>query len=102
MIFSYDLLLDTITRTSYTVSLACRDSVARTSGSPSCNAVDFNQDWSVCELNTRSDTKALRSVVKIAGAIEVIPYILEYRSNSNRSKRWRMVIGQWAVKGNTI
>ena len=71
MISPHYLHLGTITRTSFTVSLACRDSLARTSGKPTCSTVDFT----VCELRTPSDTACLGSVVKIVGALEVISYI---------------------------
>ena len=72
MIVSDNLSSDTPTRTSFTVSLACRDSLARTSGTPACSTVDVNQDLPVCELRTPSDMKYMASVVKIAGAIWVI------------------------------
>ena len=63
---------DTVSRSSFAVSLACRNSLARTSGSPACSTVDFDQDWPVCELRTSIDTTSLSTVVKIVGAVEVI------------------------------
>ena len=69
-----NLLSGALTRTSFTVSLSCRDSLARTVGSPVCSTVDFNQDLPICELKTPSDTKYLGSMVKIVGAIMVIVY----------------------------
>ena len=74
MIFPTHLILDTIAGTSFTVSLACRDRLARTSGSPVCSNVDFSQDWPVCELRTLMDTMCLGSVTTIVGAMEVICY----------------------------
>ena len=61
---------------SFTVSLSCRDSLARTSSSPACSAVDLNQDWPVCELRTVADAKALGYLARIVGAVEVILYAL--------------------------
>ena len=57
---------------SFTVSLSCRDSLVRTSGSPACSTVDFDQEQHVCELRTVADTKALSYVARIVGAVEVI------------------------------
>ena len=60
------------TTKSLTVSQPCRDSLARTSGSPGCGAVDFIEELPVCELKTVADTRTLGSIAGIAGAIEVI------------------------------
>ena len=57
------------------MSLSCQDSLARTSGSPACSAMDFTRNWPVCELRTLTDTRTLGNMVRIAGAIQVFLHI---------------------------
>ena len=62
----------TSTTKSFSVSQSCLHSLARTSGSPACSAVDFTEELPVCELRTLADTSTLGYIAGIAGAIEVI------------------------------
>ena len=68
----YEKHSGTLARSSFIVPQACRNSLARTSGSPACSTVNFDEDWPVCELRTLIDTSSLTTVVKIVGAVEVI------------------------------
>ena len=84
IVLLWDISETTITR-SLTVPLACRDSLARTPGSPACSTVDFNMDWPVCEILTHADTTALRHTAKLSGSLEVSYIRL---SRGKRAMQW--------------
>ena len=52
------------------MSLSCRDSLARSIGYEKCSTTDLSK-FPVCEMMTPTDFRAVASVAKLCGALDV-------------------------------
>ena len=59
----------------FSVSLPCRDALARTRGLPACGEVNLPQMRPPCELREPSDTRLLLQMASVSGSREVCPRV---------------------------
>ena len=53
--------------TSFSVSMSCREDLARISDLPACSTLDLFRRRAPCELRDPQDTRALYAVVSVSG-----------------------------------
>ena len=73
--------------TSFSVSMSCREDLARTSDLPTCSTLDLFRRRAPCELRDPQDTRALYAVVSVSGDRKVhvgLNGILHYIAIWNR------------------